>query len=184
MRLALNSLLPPKSAMKPLALRAVAQTFLNAGGLTSFLGLPVFVASAHAQLLEVPFGGLKQAGSVIQALEFSKAVAASVVSSGSDVTVEGTAALVLTKDPVTVEASSILPGSYSLTRITTIGFGGDSLTNLGTGAITAQASNLVGQQLDQNGQTPSGSSVAQFILNRSAISNNSSFVNSFASQFR
>jgi hypothetical protein len=181
-QLALKNLLPPKSEMKPLVPRAVVKVGLKGFGLAVLCSVPIVVMPANAQLLEVPFGGLKQGSRDVQILEFSKSASAVSSGIGTGVAADANADLSLTTGAISGSAAVLSPAGVIKSELSATGFTTDGMTELGTGQISVSTNLPAGQGVE--GQLVGGSAATQFSLVRNVSSASPAFVNAFASQFR
>lgn len=142
-----------------------------------------FMASVgKTQVVDAPFGGLRQQSRDVHRLEFTKIAIASTSSSGGSGSADATADFSLSDQSLSGSVSNLSPGGQVFSTLSATGFTTDGTTSLGTGVITSSA--------EASAATPAESTLAtysaytQFSLVRSATSSSSAFVNSFANLFR
>lgn len=168
--------------MKSSASLSSANAWLPIHGLATACVIIVLPIASNAQLIEVPFGGLKQRNSDLQQLEFTKTVSAASVGFGAGVAADASAEFSLSNGTIAGSGAVISPGGVISSQLGATGFTADGVSALGSGEISVSTTMTAAQAVE--GQLVGGAAATNFSLIRTVSSSSPAFVNSLASQFR
>lgn len=168
--------------MRSSASRSSANAWLQIHSLAAACVVIFSPFASNAQLIEVPFGGLKQRNSDLQQLGFTKTVSAASVGFGAGVEADASAEFSLSNGIITGSGAVGSPGGVITSQLGVTGFTAEGVSALGTGEISVSTTMTAAQAVE--GQLVGGAAATNFSLIRTVSSNSPAFVNSFASQFR